>query len=110
MSDKEAIEPQVSKPSLEAKTSNAQIGWGNFPSAEPAADSTFIAPNTIKRAKNNPGSLTPANILALQRTIGNQAVQRLIAKSRPKHSSNPVVANPPHYDDPESQVQTQLSC
>lgn len=39
--------------------------------------------------KFNSGGLKPANVLALQRTIGNQAVRRLLKKSNlPKHSQS----------------------
>jgi len=42
-----------------------------FPTSHPAA--------IIQRARINPKSLTPADILQLQRTIGNRAVGRLLS-------------------------------
>ena len=36
----------------------------------------------IQRARNNPKSLTPADVMQLQRTIGNRAVGRLISEIR----------------------------
>jgi hypothetical protein len=48
--------------------------------AEKPVQQTYPA-STIQRARLNPGSLTPADILQLQRTIGNQAVGRLLART-----------------------------
>ena len=43
-------------------------------------NSVVSASDVVRRVQTNPASLTPANVLSLQRTIGNQAVMRLIAR------------------------------
>lgn len=44
---------------------------------------------------NRPNKLTPSNILALQRTVGNRAVQRILQKNRP---SSPAIIQRKDYE------------
>src|SRR5262245_14273118 len=41
-----------------------------------------LSQNTVQRAMTNPYALSPGDILQLQRTVGNQAVQRLLDRQR----------------------------
>lgn len=41
-----------------------------------------LPPATVRRSRNAPSAMTPASILALQRSLGNQAVQRVLANHR----------------------------
>jgi len=76
-------------------------------SASPRGAETDIQPVAVRRGQNLPGilrranldirSLAPAEILTLQRTIGNQGVLRLLASSR-QHQRNgeiPRQSSPP---------------
>jgi hypothetical protein len=49
--------------------------------ARPAATSAPTLPAILQRAKMDIGQVTPAEVLFLQQTIGNQQVQRLLAGS-----------------------------
>jgi len=55
-------------------------------------------PGILRRAKLDIGSLAPAEFLTLQRTIGNQAVLRLIASARQyqRNGEVPLQSSPPH--------------
>src|SRR5687768_2936945 len=43
--------------------------------------SPFITPALARQTKINPLSLTPSDVLRLQRTVGNRAVMRMLNKS-----------------------------
>ncbi len=44
----------------------------------------------VRQARRNPASLTPAAVLQLQRMIGNQAVQRLLARRAPSQEETGI--------------------
>ena len=63
-------------------------------------------PGILQRAKRNVGLFTPAEILCLQSTIGNQAVGRLIATGGEHQRNNEVRRR---QDDVNATVQHQVS-
>lgn len=71
-------------------------------------------PGFAKQGKFSPG-LTPSNILNLQRSIGNQAVQRLIARERTgsEHQCTPTCNHvqrlmAPIFGKQSSQIQRHM--
>src|SRR5687767_11005795 len=60
---------------VEAKEVNSAKKQGLVP----AAQQLDLSQAVVQRALANPRSLAPNDILQLQRTVGNQAVQRLLA-------------------------------
>lgn len=48
------------------------------------AQQQTLPTTTMQRARLEPGSLTPSNMLQLQRTIGNRAVGKLLTKTGPR--------------------------
>ncbi|NJN83340.1 MAG: hypothetical protein HC802_14355, partial [Caldilineaceae bacterium] len=42
-----------------------------------------LGSDVVQRALHAPGALTPADVMALQRTVGNDALQRLVAGKTP---------------------------
>src|SRR5260221_2568081 len=59
------------------------------PSQTTQDDLQVDKPDTLKRAVANPQTLTPKDVLHLQRTHGNQFVRRLLARK-----VNPQIADP----------------
>src|SRR5262245_26460679 len=59
-------------------------------SAMPAAPESDLD-SLLQQANANPNSLTPGNVLQLQRAIGNQAVMRLLQR-KPDTASLPAVS------------------
>ena len=72
-------------------------------SATPTGSYSFAPPDgtELKGGRPNPGHLTPAKVLALQRTIGNQRVLRLLANRPP---STPA-STPTGGETPQTEVQ-----
>lgn len=72
--------------------------------SEPLADFSAeaeiesLSHQTIRRTHAAPGALTPRDVIALQRSVGNQTVQRLLARQSggksPQPSNSPVRAFP----------------
>src|SRR3954464_7263104 len=67
--------------------------------------------DTIQRAQGNPGSLMPSDVQSLQRTMGNQAVARMVGQG----SAAPVVqaklrvgANNDPYEQEANRVAQQV--
>jgi hypothetical protein len=55
----------------------------------------FLGHDTVQRAYYAPGTLTPTDVIALQRSMGNQAVQRMLAnRVQPSRPVMPVGAPP----------------
>jgi hypothetical protein len=58
-------------------------------------DVQSLGQNTVQRALYAPGTLTPADVMALQRSMGNQAVQRILAgRVQPRKPLTPVGGPP----------------
>ncbi|HEY6329418.1 MAG TPA: hypothetical protein VI756_08770, partial [Blastocatellia bacterium] len=53
-------------------------------------------PGILRRAKQDPGLLAPAEVLTLQRTIGNQATIRLLASARRRQQTGGLPRQSPH--------------
>jgi hypothetical protein len=70
----------------------------------PASELNYVASNVIKRAKTNPARLTPANMLALQRTIGNKAVTNLVRQTKNKAFHSPQKKKPQSQDEGNNQI------
>lgn len=71
--------------STSTKVSNSAVS----PSAEESAQPAEVAlelPPISRQGQINPQTLTQSNVLSLQNTIGNQAVQRLLATRTPSTS------------------------
>jgi len=61
--------------------------------------SKTISASQVQQIQQNPGALSTAAVLHLQRTIGNQATLRLLSGGKPKHcaqgpSGNPQITQP----------------
>ncbi|MGB8647428.1 MAG: DUF4157 domain-containing protein [Anaerolineae bacterium] len=57
-----------------------RVGKAKEPSAPEQASEQSPVPFVSRRALNDPRTLSPANLIALQRTVGNRAVGRLIQR------------------------------
>ncbi|HEU4323641.1 MAG TPA: hypothetical protein VFS21_10880 [Roseiflexaceae bacterium] len=56
-----------------------------------AASSARISPAARGSVRGQPAAYRPADILAMQRTVGNRAVSRLLAPTRPSHQQPTAV-------------------
>ena len=85
---------QTARESEKAKTSGRKQTTRHQQN-EPVATGLELG-QAVQRAQIDPSRLTPTDVMALQRTIGNQAVVRLLGRSSPPPQSrrSPLVIQP----------------
>ena len=96
---------------------DANVASTQQSSKPPVRDSAVITEHThpatiIRQARFEPGSLTPRDVLQLQRTIGNQAVQHLLqAKAGGLEAPSKTIGGAPtvHQHAPAFSVQRQVA-
>jgi hypothetical protein len=76
--------------------------------AQAGVEPALLTQAVVQRARSTPHNLTPADVAILQRTIGNQAVQRLLrpAEANSRAHIQPPVARQPQRTQPK--VRTHL--
>ncbi len=90
---KDTAAPATHRPTAQALTPDPQTQSPNPFGARPRLSAATPDP----RAET-----TPAQSLALQRTVGNRAVQRLLAKNQPSAKPVPITARPTLSPEPEN--------
>lgn len=95
-------EHQQTQKSTESKTTSQKQATPRIqaPSSHPMA--------IIQRARINPKSLTPADILQLQRTIGNRAVGRLISEIRSSSTAQKAPVQRQEIPEEEEPLQGKM--
>ena len=109
------MENTLTEPAREQK---ADTGSHNVEKQQPAVEQQIpvALPRLLQRAMAAPDSLSPRDVFALQRTVGNQAVGRLFATDRPvppptaspmqtlqrMHAKHSFLANQPSQADEPS--------
>lgn len=78
-----ASQIQASRPVQPSRDPAMPAAW-----TQVTADQAFTQ-DRVQRVQQSPATLTPADVLALQRTVGNQAVQRLLGER--SQTQTPVV-------------------
>ena len=83
----------MTKPTLNTQQTKREPAKTRQPVAAPVVQPPTHPAAILQRAALDPGSLTPNDVLRLQRTIGNRAVSQLLhARHRPTTRTTPIQA------------------